>query len=140
LVQPIIQANSEHILREMELADYGEHNLLIYPNLTTLTKVYSQYIKSRLHAKMELILFLSSYQSVNQVRSILRHNGLDLARHEGNGSLVILDTAKGYVVQNLISCFFSGYYPKEHKIKEGLVAQYLQIWVCLVCLANKNIS
>lgn len=80
----------------MKLADYGEHNLLIYPNLSILTKVYSQYIKSRLHADMELILFLSSYQSVNQVRSILRHNGLNLARYEGNGSIIILDTARGY--------------------------------------------
>ncbi len=80
----------------MELADYGEHDLLIYPNLSVLTKVYSQYIKNRLQTNMELILFLSTYQSVNQVRSILRHDGLDLARCEENGSLVILDSARGY--------------------------------------------
>jgi hypothetical protein len=78
LIQPITEASSDHILREMELAGYGEHNLIIYPNLSVLTEVYSQYIKSRLQANIELVLFLSSYQSVNQIRSIIRHDGLDL--------------------------------------------------------------
>jgi DcmR-like sensory protein len=96
LIRPIIQASSDNILREMELADYGEHNLLIYPNLNVLTKVYSQYIKSRLQANMELVLFLSTYQSVNQVRYILKDKGLDIAQYERNGSLVILDSARGY--------------------------------------------
>lgn len=96
LIQPIIQANSDKILREMELADYGEHNLLIYPNLAELTKVYPQYIKGRLQANMELILFLSTYQSVNRVGSVLGDTGLDLVKYEENGSLVILDSARGY--------------------------------------------
>jgi hypothetical protein len=86
MVQSIIKENSDHILRDMELADYGEHDLLIYLNLEVLTKVYSQYIKSRLQANMELALFLSAYQSVNQVRRILKNNNLDLTGYEQNGN------------------------------------------------------
>jgi len=92
----LIETNSDSILREMELAKYGEHNLLIYPNLAELTKVYSQYIKSRLQANIELVLFLSTYQNVDQVRSILKNIDLDLTRYEQNGSLVILDSARRY--------------------------------------------
>lgn len=96
MVQPIVEDSADSILREMELANYGEHDLLIYPNLDVLTKVYSQYIKSRLQANMELILFLSTYQSVNQVRDILKNADMDLEGYEENGSLVILDSTRGY--------------------------------------------
>lgn len=96
MVQPVVEANSDHVLRQMELADYGEHNLLVYPDLDALTRVYSQYFKSRLQANMELILFLSTYQSVNQIKSVLRDTDLDLAGYEENSSLVILDSVKGY--------------------------------------------
>jgi hypothetical protein len=94
--QLTIKSSADQILGEMELANYGGHDLIIYPNPTILTKIYSQYIKSRLQANMELILFLSTYQSVNQVRSILKDIGLDLAGYEQNGSLVILDSARGF--------------------------------------------
>lgn len=95
-----VEASPDQILREMELASYGEHDLLIYPNLAVLTKIYSSYIKSRLQANMELILFLSTYQSVDKIRSILRDLDLDLEGYEKNGSLVILDSAKGYFGSN----------------------------------------
>jgi hypothetical protein len=45
---------------------------------------------------MELILFLSRYQSVNQIKSVHRDTDLDLAGYEENSSLVILDSVKGY--------------------------------------------
>jgi len=37
--------------------EYGEHNLLIYPNLRVLTEIYSQYFKTRLDDNKEIILF-----------------------------------------------------------------------------------
>lgn len=61
----------------MDLADY---DFLVYPNLHVLTKVYSQYIKRRLQANMELILF---YPLISvKVRSILKNANVDLEGYE----------------------------------------------------------
>ena len=79
-----------------DAVEYGEHNLLIYPNLRALTEVYSQYFKIRLETNREIILFLSTYQSVNCVRRNLREVDLDVAKYEEDGSLVIIDSVRGY--------------------------------------------
>jgi MEDS: MEthanogen/methylotroph, DcmR Sensory domain len=96
MVKPVLDGNIECILRELIQADYGEHNLLIYPDLTTLKQIYSKYFKSRLENNREIILFLSTYQSVDSVRRTLRTMDLDVAKYEENGSLVIVDSVRGY--------------------------------------------
>src|ERR1700757_461025 len=96
MVKPVLDGNIECILRELIQADYGEHNLLIYPDLTALKQIYSKYFKSRLENNREIILFLSTYQSVDSVRRTLRTMDLDVAKYEENGSLVIVDSVRGY--------------------------------------------
>jgi DcmR-like sensory protein len=93
----VIEGNPNYILQQMtDAVEYGEHNLLIYPNLRALTGVYSQYFKIRLETNREIILFLSTYQSVNCVRRNLREVDLDVAKYEEDGSLVIIDSVRGY--------------------------------------------
>lgn len=96
MVRPVIEASADHVLQEMMQAEYGEHNLIIYPNLTILTEIYSRYFKTNLENNREFILFLSTYQNVMKVRSLLRYIDLDAAKYEENGSLVILDSVIGY--------------------------------------------
>jgi hypothetical protein len=97
VVKPVIEGNPNYILQQMtDAVEYGEHNLLIYPNLRALTEVYSQYFKIRLETNREIILFLSTYQSVNCVRRNLREVDLDVAKYEEDGSLVIIDSVRGY--------------------------------------------
>jgi hypothetical protein len=60
MVQPLIEANADSILKRNGLSRLWP--MLVYPNLHVLTKVYSQFIKRRLQANMELVLFLSTYQ------------------------------------------------------------------------------
>jgi hypothetical protein len=96
MVKPVVDGSTDCILSELKQADYGEHNLLIYPHLTALEEVYSQYFKSRLESNKENILFLSTYQSVDSVRRFLRTIDLDVIGYEENGSLIILDSVRGY--------------------------------------------
>ena len=93
----MIEGNVNYILQLIkDTVEYGEHNLFIYPNLRLLTEIYSKYFKTRLDANKEIILFLSTYQSVNCVRRNLREIGLDVAKCEEDGSLVIIDSVRGY--------------------------------------------
>jgi hypothetical protein len=96
MVKPVIDGSADSILHEVEGADYAEHNLLIYPQLSALKEIYSRYFKSRLETSKEIILFLSTYQSVDSVRRTLRSIDLDVTRYEEDGSLVIVDSVRGY--------------------------------------------
>jgi hypothetical protein len=56
----VIDGNINYILQQIkDTVEYGEHNLLIYPNLHALTEIYSQYFKKRLDDNKEITLFLS---------------------------------------------------------------------------------
>ena len=42
MVKPVREGNANYILQQMnDTIEYGEHNLLIYPNLHDLTEIYS---------------------------------------------------------------------------------------------------
>ncbi|MGB8937974.1 MAG: hypothetical protein WCC17_23030 [Candidatus Nitrosopolaris sp.] len=61
MVKPVIEGNANYILQQIkDTVEYGEHNLLIYPNLRVLTEIYSPYFKTRLDVNKEIILFLST--------------------------------------------------------------------------------
>jgi hypothetical protein len=96
MVKLVVDGNIDCILRELMQAEYGEHDLLIYPHLAALKEVYSQYFKNGLESNMENILFLSTYQSVDSVRRTLRAADLDVTGYEEDGSLIIMDSVGGY--------------------------------------------
>src|SRR5207245_11732196 len=98
MVKPVVEGHVDHILEEIMQVDYGQHNLLIYPDLIALNEIYSRYFKTRLESNKEIILFLSTYQNIDHVRDVLRDVDLEVARYEGDGSLVIVDSVKGYFV------------------------------------------
>jgi hypothetical protein len=100
MVQLVVNAGPDSTLREMNLADYGEHNLLVYPHLTVLRDIYSRYSKGQLENGKEVIVLLPTYENVNSVRHTLTQNGLDVNRYEEDESLVILDSVKGYFESN----------------------------------------
>lgn len=97
LVKPVVvEATADCVLKEMMQAGYGEHNLVVYPDMTVLTEIYSRYFKTSLENKSEFILFLSTYQNVTKVKNLLGDVDLNVAKYEENGSLVILDSVRGY--------------------------------------------
>lgn len=97
LVKPVVvEATADCVLKEMMHTGYGEHNLVVYPDMTVLTEIYSRYFKTSLENKSEFILFLSTYQNVTKVKNLLGDVDLNVAKYEENGSLVILDSVRGY--------------------------------------------
>jgi MEDS: MEthanogen/methylotroph, DcmR Sensory domain len=96
MVKPVVEGYVNDILQEIMQVDYGQHNLLIYSDLIALNEIYSRYFKTRLEGNEEIIHFLSTYQTIDNVRDLLRDADVEVARYEGDGSLVIVDCVKGY--------------------------------------------
>ena len=98
-----------HTLEIMLQADYGSHYIIVYPDLSTLRRIYSSYSKIQLENKNDIVLLLPFYETTESVRKILstsddislgfcddRVSILDIRKHEKEGSLVIVDSKKAY--------------------------------------------
>ena len=75
------------------------HYLVIYPDLITLRKLYSHYIKTALYNKNEIVIVLPFYETADTVRKILAQDGanIDVRNMKGEQQLlVIIDSLKGY--------------------------------------------
>jgi hypothetical protein len=83
------------------LITYVDHLLLghnyhiLYPNIETMRKVYAIYINSQMEVQPDsVVLFLSYYNTTDNVRRIFRSKGAQVKEHEKKGSIIILDIMK----------------------------------------------
>ena len=74
--------------------------MLVYPHLSMLKHIYSKYCKSQLEKGREIIVILPTYENLSSVRRTLTEVEVDVSRFENDGSLVILDSVKGYFDSN----------------------------------------
>jgi DcmR-like sensory protein len=73
----------------------GHHYLVVYPNMATMRKVYASYVKKQLEEQPDsVIVFLSYYDTTDDVRNILSSKGVPVKEHEKNGTMIILDILK----------------------------------------------
>ena len=94
-------SNSYKRLYEDEISDQllhvptGHHYLILYPNIETMRKVYASYVKKQLEEQPDsVVLFLSYYDTTDNVRHVLSSYGVPIKEHEKDGTMIILDIMK----------------------------------------------
>lgn len=80
------------------LADFqfGEHNALLYSSIAALHQLLIEYCRISLKSSNEILLILTSYDSIENLLKALRVIDSNLNSRQKNGSLVIRDSAKVY--------------------------------------------
>ena len=99
MVKNVIYGNTKNILEQLRQAEYGAHYIIVYPDIMTLREIYSGYIKSQIEDNKEIVLILSYYETVDNLRNFLSPNdeiSSDLEKYERDGSLVIIDSVEGF--------------------------------------------
>ncbi len=92
-----ISGSARQILKQLQKTKHGEHNIVIYPDVSTLNEVMVSHYRESLEERNELALLVSHYQTIDAVRQLLREKGrINVSKYESEGSLVILDAAKAY--------------------------------------------
>ena len=87
--------NEDEISEQLLHVPTGHRYLIIYPNLETMRKVYASYIKRQLEEQPDsVILFLSYYDTTENVRGVLSAKGIHVKEREQEGSIIILDFVK----------------------------------------------
>ena len=87
-------------------SNYGEHNILVYPDKCAIRGIYSCYCKSSLEYNNgnnvdELVLLIPCYETVEGVKYTLRKRaGIEIEKYEKDGSLAIIDSFEAYSRQS----------------------------------------
>jgi len=89
--------NDEDTLEKLKRSRQGSHYIIVYSDLPTLRKIYSQYIKRQIEEKKEIVLILPHYETTEMVRYVLSELAkIDVKEYEKQDSLLIIDSARAY--------------------------------------------
>jgi KaiC/GvpD/RAD55 family RecA-like ATPase len=88
--------NKNHTLAKITQSKFGDHDFILYSDITTLPYIYSNYSKSSLESLNEIVLILSHYHLVADVINNLTSNGIDMEKCKREGSVIIIESKKGY--------------------------------------------
>ncbi len=73
----------------------GHHYLILYSNIESMRKVYASCIKKQMEEQPDsVVLFLSYYDTKENIRTILQSKGIQVKEQEKKGSIIILDIVK----------------------------------------------
>jgi MEDS: MEthanogen/methylotroph, DcmR Sensory domain len=89
--------SSEDVTSRLLKLPLGYHYLILYPNIETIRKIYSEYIRLMIDDNVA-ILFLPYYDTTDKVRQELMAKGVDVKKYEQNNSFILIDFEK--VVDN----------------------------------------
>lgn len=92
----IVNADPVTALNTIKASNYGDHNLVVYPCIGQFEEFYIECCKDSLLERNEIFILVTYYQQVSAVRKKLHLSGIDAARYENEGTLVILDSETAY--------------------------------------------
>jgi hypothetical protein len=92
----IVNADPATILNAIKASNYGDHNLVVYPCLGQFEEFYVECCKDSILQRNEIFILVTYYQHVSAVRKKMHLAGIETARYENDGTLVILDSETAY--------------------------------------------
>jgi hypothetical protein len=94
----IINSDSiSSIIEDVRRSDFQEHNLLIYPNLSSFRQIYSECTKQALDNN-EIVFLATTYDSFNRIDYALKNKGISVDDEKKDGNLIIVDALKVYQI------------------------------------------
>jgi hypothetical protein len=89
--------SSSSLVQGIRHSNFHDHNMIIYPDLTTYRKLYSQSAKQALDNN-EIVLLITTYDSFDRIKDSLTQEGISGNDEIKNGNLVLLDAVKAYQI------------------------------------------
>ena len=88
---------SSSLVEEIRRSDFHDHNMLLYPDLPTYRKIYSDSAKQALDNN-EIVLLITTYDSFDRLIDSLSQAGISVSNETKEGNLIILDAIKAYQI------------------------------------------
>jgi KaiC/GvpD/RAD55 family RecA-like ATPase len=88
---------SSSLVQEIRHSNFHDHNMLIYPDLTTYRKIYSESAKQALDNN-EVVFLVTTYDSFDRIKDSLTEAGISVNNETKEGNLTIIDAFKAYQI------------------------------------------
>lgn len=96
-VKPIEDDSSLLAGSVWKTTDSHDHNILVYPDLTTYRKIYSESAKHALDNN-EIVFLVTTYDSFDRIKDSLTQVGISVNNETKERNLIILDAVKAYQI------------------------------------------
>jgi hypothetical protein len=116
-------SSSSSLVQVISQSDFHDHNMLIYPDLATYRKIYSESAKQALDNN-EIVLLITTYDSFDRINDCLTQVGISINKETKEGNLVIMDAFKAYQIDTYGALKFGTTLAKraERQGKAGIFA------------------
>jgi hypothetical protein len=97
-----LTADPNAMVEELLVSDYGEHNMLVYPNRRSFRQLYSKYCRNVLlenssnGSENEMVLIISYYDTVSNIKNVLKRVGIKLDGELKKRPIMIMDSVAAY--------------------------------------------
>ena len=88
---------SSSLVQDICHSNFYDHNMLIYPDLTTYRRIYSESAKQSLDNN-ETVLLITTYDSFDRIKDSMMQVGISVSNETKEGNLTILDAVKTYQI------------------------------------------
>jgi hypothetical protein len=85
------------IIEDIRRSNFHDHNMLIYSDLPTFRKIYSECTRQALHSN-EIVFLATTYDPFDKVTDELRRKGISVDNETKDGNLVIVDAVRAYQI------------------------------------------
>jgi hypothetical protein len=87
--------NASSLIEDIRRSDFQDHNLLMYPDLSTFREIYSECTKQSLNNN-EIVFLVTTYDSFDRIEDALRSKGISVDNEKKDGNLIIVDSVRAY--------------------------------------------
>ncbi len=85
------------IIEDIRRSNVPDHNMLIYSDLPTFRKIYSECTRQALQSN-EIAFLATTYDPLDKVTDELRSKGISVDNETKDGNLVIVDAVRAYQI------------------------------------------
>ena len=105
MLQNLTNCQVNDALHHMSQAEYGNHCMIVYPDLDTLRELYSNYLHKKIKENNEIVLINPFYETTDSVRQVLSqyNHGIDISKYEKEESILIADALEEYLGDQMLS-------------------------------------
>jgi hypothetical protein len=89
--------NVSRIIEDIRRSDFQEHNMLIYPDLSTFRQIYLECTRQALDNN-EIVFLATTYDSFFRIADVLGTKGISMDSEMKDGNLIIVDAVRAYQV------------------------------------------
>ncbi|SRR5579884_299977 len=121
--EKLVDGNLDSILQLLCQTGYGEHNIVIYPELDSFREVYTHVAEARIKRNNDLVMLLPHYETRKSVEQSLRELDIDVSNPSFRDSIDIVDSYHAFFdpEQEFRSVLAAGVDTAMRKGKSGIV-------------------